>query len=477
MLVAALGCRGPDLQIVGEATRVRAGDAVPAASPWFDGTTVRLIGARGETLGIQVLHRGGGTATLAVAGPGVAVQGFAVDLLVVRRPSTSMYGTSRGAGRYADGLRPASAPDTDPAYFEIAIDATAAPGERRGELAAGGRRVPVVLVVSPVVLPPLAPLVWASADPRELGSGAEPTPGERACIALFARHGVLLSPDMTLAEWPARRALVATSHYVPVAIPDDPAAAGAAVRGLIDATRATGQVPFAIPIDEPRTPAARARVRALADAVHAAGGGAGRFLLAVTDEPRPEYGDAVDLYIAPRAAHLVGDRVERWTYNGRPPAAGAMVLDAEAPGPRTWGWIGWRWRIPIWYVWDGLYWHDRHNRRGAPPPGRAVDPTADSISFDDGDDVGNLDGILALPDAGGCRPTLRLAALRRGLLDRQLLDRAARCDRARAEAVAARLVPRALGDADADGAAAWPSAEGPWEEARRELIAVAEACP
>ncbi|HEX4417112.1 MAG TPA: hypothetical protein VH165_04390, partial [Kofleriaceae bacterium] len=235
----------------------------------------------------------------------------------------------------------------------------------------------------------------------------------------------------------------------------------------------TGQVPFAIPIDEPRTADDRRRVRALADVVRAAGGGPHSFRFAVTDAPDPIYGDAIDLYISPRAAHRTGDRVARWTYNGAPPRAGAMVLDAEAPGMRTWGWIAWRWQIPIWYVWDALYWHDRHNRKAVPIPVRALDVHRDPVSFDDGEDHGNLDGVLALP---GCRPTLRLAALRRGYQDYQLLDRAAACDRAAAEAVAAALVPRALGDAPATGAPAWPSDDAAWEAARRRLIAIA-SCP
>jgi len=154
-----------------------------------------------------------------------------------------------------------------------------------------------------------------------------------------------------------------------------------------------------------------------------------------------------------------------------------MVLDAEPPGMRTWGWIAWRWRIPIWYVWDAVYWHDRHNvaRTGLPaaPPNsftraRKLDVSEDPTSFDDGEDHGNLDGVLALP---GCRPTLRLAALRRGLYDRALLEAAARCDRAGAERIAAELVPRALGDATDEPA--WPMRESAWELARLRLIELA----
>jgi hypothetical protein len=261
--------------------------------------------------------------------------------------------------------------------------------------------------------------------------------------------------------------------YIPTMIPTEPAAGAEAVRGWIEATRGTGQIPFSIPIDEPRTATACEQVRALAGAVRAAGGGPGRFLFAVTADPSPELGDAIDLHIGLRAAHLAGDTAPRWTYNGAPPSAGAVVLDAETPGPRTWGWIAWRWNIPVWYVWDALYWHDRHNRRGAPLPGRALDPRADPVSFDDGEDHGNLDGVLALPAPGGCRPTLRLAAIRRGMQDRSLLELAARCAPEATAKLAAMVVPVALGDAPRAGRPSWSTDEAAWERARRTLISLA----
>jgi hypothetical protein len=457
---------------VGESARLRAGDPAPVASPWFDGTRVAVIAARGEIVGLLVRHRGGGPVTLRfppprAAGAGVDVRGHAVEWLAVTRPSTAMYGGSRGAGKYADGLVPADAPATDPAYFELEVGRDATPGVVIGELAVGGQPYPVELTIATVALPVMAPRVWAYEDPRELAwAGAD----ERACIAMFRRHGVLLSPDIHLEDWPARRDLLAGIHDVPVWISDDPAQAVGQVRGWIAALAGTGQIPFAIPIDEPRTAADRRRVRDLADAVRAAGGGPTTFRFAVTDAPHADYGDAIDLYITLRARRT-GDRAPRWTYNGAPPRAGAMVLDAEPPGMRTWGWIAWRWQIPIWYVWDALYWHDRHNRRGAPLPGRGLDVARDSVSFDDGTDHGNLDGALALP---GCRPTLRLAALRRGQQDLALLELAAACDRAATEALAAQLVPRALGDAGAT--AAWPRDEAAWEAGRRRLLELAR-CP
>lgn len=477
------GCKrpdpGPELQIVGESTRLRVTDPVPATSPWFDGARVSLVAARGETLGLQVLHRGGGPVTLTlphgvvdapkgtITYPDIQVRGYAVELLEVRRPSSEMYGGSHGAGSYADGLVPSQKPATDPAYFEIEIPRDAGAGPIFGELAVAGRTIPVELTIAPVTLPPLPIRVWAYEDAREsIWAGSD----ERACIAKFRPYGVLLSPDVHVEDWPARRDLLAGIRDLPVWISEDPAQAGDQVKAWIAATRGTGSIPFAVPIDEPRTPEQRRTVRALADVVRAAGGGPTSFRFAVTDAPNEAYGDAVDLFISPVAAHLTGDRVPRWTYNGAPPRAGSMVLDAEPPGMRTWGWISWRWQIPIWYVWDALYWHDRHNRKWQPLPVRQLDAAHDAVSFEDGDDHGNLDGVLALP---GCKLTLRMAALRRGYQDRALLELAAACDPTAADRVAAELVPRALGDAGPTPA--WPSDEAAWEAARRWLLALA-AC-
>ena len=464
--LATCACRradpGPPLQVLGESARLRSGDPLPRTSPYFDGTMVALLAARGETLGLQVWQRGAAGTPVTLTLPGARVEAFAVQPVHVARPSTGMYGGSHGAGDYPDGLVAAAAPATDPAYFEIT-----APRSTAGELVVGARHIPVIVSVVPVTLPPLPTSVWAYYNAKELGGTDQaPSAAERACIAMFRGHGVLLSPDLPPDAWPARRDLVAGFPYVPAVISTEPGQAHGDVGEWIRQTRGTGQVPFAIPIDEPHTGKDRFRVRVLGDAAHDAGAGPGRFLFAVTDEPRLEYGDAVDLYITLRAR--LADRFPRWTYNGAPPHAGAMVADAEAPGLRTWGWIAWRWNIPVWYVWDALYWHDRHNHRTA-----ALDPARDAVSFDDGDDHGNLDGVLALP---GCQPTLRLAALRRGLEDRALLELASKCEPARAAAIAERMVPRALGDARGGSAPSWPRDEAAWEHARVELLELAASC-
>jgi hypothetical protein len=430
---------------------------VPQTSPWFDGHALTVTAARGETIGVQVLHRGGGPVTIAL--PAATVRGFAVTTVHVTRPSTHMYGgDSRGTGDYPDELVPADAPATDPAYFTIAVPRDLAPGHYTGELAVAALKFPVALDVAAVTLElPLA--AWAEYHPDEIGGTSEaPGEAEKACIAMFREHGVLLAPPIRAAAFPARKDLLAGAPFVPVDLGRDPAHAADEARAWKDLT--PGQRAFAIPIDEPSA-AQRASVRAFADAVHAANR---ELIYAVTDEPRAEYGDAVDLYI-PLTPKLT-DTYPHWTYNGASPRAGSMVVDAPPPGTRTWGWIAWRYKLPIWYAWEALYWHDRYNHKSASP--RALDVTRDATSFDEGEDHGNLDGVLALP---GCHPTLRLEALRRGLEDRALLDLAAACDPTATSQLAAELVPRALGDAT--GTPAWPSDEAPWEAARRNLLVLA----
>ena len=530
---------GAAMTILGESTRYRVGDPLPRVTPWFDGTRVSLVAARGETLGLQVIraHDRASNAHLVasdsgqlaqslasenaqmvasdndhlvasnvrVSIPGIDVRVFDVELFDVTRPSTELYGGSRGRGRYADGLVPrtvskatasnatgasnatptSSATEassaTGPIYIELRIPRDARPGTLVGELLVGDARYPIELVIARITIPERAPRVWAYEDPRELAwatatsapstsapmtsvpttsapttsampSRAVPSAEERACAAVFRDHGVLLSPDLHLDGWPARQADFAGVRDVPVVISDDPAKAGDDVRAWIAATKGTGHVPFAIPIDEPRTPERIREVVELGKVIRAAGGGPHTFRFAVTADPRPAWIGLVDQFIQLDPAPRSG----AWAYNGSPPWAGAVVLDAETPGTRTWGWVAHRDGIAQWYVWDALYWHDRHNRQG----GRALDPARDPISFDDGDDRGNLDGVLALP---GCRPTLRLAALRRGQQDRALLELANACDPIATAGVVARTMP----------ARRWPTDESVWERSRRELIRIA----
>ena len=241
------------------------------------------------------------------------------------------------------------------------------------------------------------------------------------------------------------------------------------VRTWLGIFRDTGVTPFTIPVDEPRTEADRERARHVAEVIGRAGGGRPRLLRAVTDEPRASYGDVFDVYFSPKSFRAALDERKAsgelfFTYNGRPPEAGSMVLDTDGVALRTWGWIAERYEITLWYAWEGLYFSDRYNRGG--PTDVMVDP----LTFDERargrSDWGNGDGVLAYP---GPLPSMRLKALRRGLEDRLLLRELASCgggDEARR--IVRRMVPRALGQAS--GEPSWSVEEPKWERARREVI-------
>lgn len=475
---------GPALTVVGEGTRPRWTDALPAASPFFDGARVRLRAARGEVLGVHVVRAGRGQAAvgLDLVAAGVTVTAFAVDHHTVALPSTAMYGGSRGPGRYPDRLRPSSQPvaAARAAFFDVAVAGGAAVGVHGGWLTVGDQRWPVELVVEDVDLPALdAPArAWAYYDAREISRahqverGAATFAVERAYAALFRAHGVIASPELTPQSWAERRELVAGLPFVPVLLPVEPGPLAAEVRAWLELTAGSGQVPFAIPIDEPRAIVDQLRVRARAGWVRAAGGGPGRFLYAVTQRPSWLLGPDVDLHISPFAAGVVPGA---WTYNGTPPWAGAMVLDAADPGARTWGWIGFRHDVPVWYVWDALYWRDRYNRgRDAAP---FTDLVGDPRTFDDGEDHGNLDGVLAYPGDGGPLPSLRLKAVRRGLQDRALLEALAACaGRPAAQAIAREVVPRALAHARRGERPTWSADEAVWEAGRQRALDALVAC-
>jgi hypothetical protein len=282
--------------------------------------------------------------------------------------------------------------------------------------------------------------------------------------ALFHEHGVIASPELTLESYETRRAFVAGLPFIPVLLATECEAIKSEVARWIDLTRDTGQIPFAIPIDEPRRMIDQLRVRARAACVRAGGGGPDRFLYAVTHEKTWLMGSDVDVHITP----FGGD----WTYNGTPPFAGAMVLDAAGPGTRTWGWIAFRNNIPLWYVWDAFYWRDRYNKGRDQAP--AHDLVADPLTFDDGEDHGNLDGVLAYP---GALPSLRLKALRRGLQDRALLEQLVACaGRAAADAIVVPLIPRSLGTAKRGERPSWPTSDDAFESARALTLDEIAAC-
>src|SRR5258705_3562137 len=100
--------RPPDLQVLTESTRLAQRERSPKESPVSDDKIVRLRGARGETLGLEVRIADGAERMVRMVMPESAaiVTPFSVGSLEVREPSSTMYGPSRGRGIYPDVLTP-----------------------------------------------------------------------------------------------------------------------------------------------------------------------------------------------------------------------------------------------------------------------------------------------------------------------------------------------------------------------------------
>ena len=473
----------PFFQVVGETTKVKRGEAPPRTSPFFDGTTVRLRAARGETLGVQVVLYRMGETKVSLLMDGVQVVPHEVGYLEVAEPSSSLYGPSTGAGGYPDILTPVRGPSVksaDAVYFDVEVPPDAEVGTRSGSLTVGGTRYRVELAVEPPVIElARAPLVWVWFKSSELAGAHHLTDGdtpeqialERRYADLVRRHGALLATDFPIERLRPRLDLLTDDvRYWPVWIAKrDPERLGRDVAAWIELFRGRPQVPFGFTIDEPDEEE-RAQVRAHGLAARAAGAGDGRFLYAVTDEPRDIYRGAVDVFVSPRgipppAGHAAG--VHFWTYNGRAPSAGNMTIDKPGTALRTWGWIAERYQIELWFAWEGLYYTDRYNRATAP-----TDTMHQPLTYDErrkgGEELGNGDGLLVYP---GPLPSLRLKALRRGLADRLLLRRLAACPGGADDAarIARSIIPRAMREAEGERQS-WPDDEARFESARQSVL-------
>jgi hypothetical protein len=471
-------------QVLSETTRLARERSTPAESANFDGKQIHLRGARGETLGLELRVSDGKvrTVSLTLPEPTARTVAFSVGSLEVREPSTDMYGPSSGRGTYPDVLVPqaGSVRTNDLAYFDVEIATSADPGHYEGVLTVGADAIPVLLTVSRARIDlTRRPLVWVFYAPREIarvhgladGDGRDLIAKEEEYDALFRAHGAYLASDLPPARFNARRHFMHDVSFWPVAIDaSSDEAIASDVQRWLELFKGSDVTPFAIPVDEPHTVAARNRARHIAEVMGRAGAGRPRLLRAVTDVALPIYGAAIDVFISPRNIPFTqrerkstGERF--WTYNGRPPQAGSMILDTEGGALRSWGWIAERYDVELWYAWEGLYFSDRYNRGG---PG---DVMHEPLTFDErrrgGEDWGNGDGVLAYP---GPLPSLRLKVLRRGLQDRLLLKQLERCGGANiAREIVRRVIPNALGEARGDKPA-WPASEIAWESARGAVL-------
>lgn len=482
-VLVLLGCNdGKGPIVVGEGSKYTWDEPPSHAATLLSERRLHLRAVRGETLGLQVFTaKRGSELALRLPKEIARVDAFRVGYVDVKEGSTSMYGTSLGTGQYPDPLFSTAAPvqAERQAYFDIAVGVDAEPGVYEGELLENDTAFPVTLKVEPIRIDvERHPLVWVFYHPKEVArahgvpddNGPEQIALETAYHDLFRAHGALLATNLRPDRFEARAGFVRDVRYWPVSVDTTTEETIAAdVQTWLSLFRDRPVTPFTIPVDEPSTPAQRHRAKSIADHVKKAGGGAPLLLRAVTDRTQPLYGDSFDLYFAPDdIPHVASARRPAgelfWTYNGRPPQAGSMIIDTEGTALRTWGWVAYRYDIDLWYAWEGLYFSDRYN------DGEPTDVFTDPVTFDERgrgeEDFGNGDGLLAYP---GPLPSLRLKALRRGLQDRLLLLKLARCGAAdEAESLARQAVPRALGEAGDEPA--WRSSDVQWERARHELI-------
>ncbi len=222
--------------------------------------------------------------------------------------------------------------------------------------------------------------------------------------------------------------------------------------------------------DEPK-PAEYARIRKLADNVHA-NPGVGRTLpIFVTKGYVKELDGAIDIWCSgPQAYFIERARQQRqqgrdyWVYNGGRPYGGAIVIDAPATDARATIWACFKHGIGTYFYWHSNHWRHNTQKQGE----RLQNVWANPITFDnrgqpnkptDSRSFANGDGVLMYPGeekihreedrglAGPCS-TIQLANFRRGLQDHQYLTLARQLGLSEIVTRALRaLVPQVFSDA------------------------------
>lgn len=174
------------------------------------------------------------------------------------------------------------------------------------------------------------------------------------------------------------------------------------------------------------------------------------------------------------ARRAAGDRVG--VYQGGEPYLGGEALDNDGLSLTTWPWIAWRYGLDDLFLYNMTEWtYFRLDRTPTAWSGgkREIWENPLNQSWQT-----NSQGVLLYPGPyvgiRGFVPTIRLKQVRRGMQDYEYLWLAARRGHgSKADAVARRLVPRALHEAGPLGkmgaAGAWERDPRAWAAGRREL--------
>jgi hypothetical protein len=142
----------------------------------------------------------------------------------------------------------------------------------------------------------------------------------------------------------------------------------------------------------------------------------------VTVAPRSDLLGTVDIW-ATWGAGYVPDRMAQrqragehaWFYQQHEPFVGGNCVNDEGLAMRSWPWIAWRYRVDGIFLWVGNFWNE--------------DPYRQAVNWDDdllGNGVlfypGHLLPTIGFPAVDGPIASLRMKALRRGLLDYEYFE-------------------------------------------------------
>ncbi len=177
------------------------------------------------------------------------------------------------------------------------------------------------------------------------------------------------------------------------------------------------------------------------------------------------------------ARRAAGDSVG--FYQGSEPFQGSEALDGDGLSMTTWPWIAWRYRLDTLFLYNMTEWSyfRLDKKRDQPwsdyPRDIWTNPLNQSWQT-------NNQGVLIYPGHKigfeGVIPSIRLKQIRRGMQDYEYLWLASqKGKRAQADAVAKKLVPKALHEAAPgwgiphNGLGAWERDPRAWDRARRDL--------